>query len=205
MDDTALVRVSLGAPKQSASPAEFAANKQTFFNQMKENLRTAIIDEHSDVAINFAGHYRTIVGIEGDTVYFKNSLTRDGKTNKMNINVNKTHHMTIEEIFHAAYSYGGKGGNYVLDLFWLRDMEQRPDPTEEYLDKIDNAMLVKDEYETGDEKKTEYQLIAAEDQAIPAADQTMLGLNMKKAQGLPANTIAEQWVYIPRVKKHKQK
>ena len=166
-------------------------NERTFVNQLKGNLRKAIIDDHSAVGLNLAGHYLTFVGIEGDKLYFKNSLTWD-ENGQEKIDVNRTYSMTVQELVRKVQR-GTPSRNkfYIVDLFWLKDIPADSDPTIEYEDKLDNVLLF--------EADGEYVLSDGSTDAL-GDDETMIGLNLKRDPALSDKIIASTTVYIPRKK-----
>ena len=191
MDHTALVRFSLGVPMPNGNSPEDRENERTFVNQLKGNLRKAIIDDHSAVGLNLAGHYLTFVGIEGDKLYFKNSLTWD-ENGQEKIDVNRTYSMTVQELVRKVQR-GTPSRNkfYIVDLFWLKDIPADSDPTIEYEDKLDNVLLF--------EADGEYVLSDGSTDAL-GDDETMIGLNLKRDPALSDKIIASTTVYIPRKK-----
>lgn len=103
--------------------------------QLKNTIREVIIKEHSAIAILFGIHYRTIVGIEGDKVYYKDSLRSHSSY------PDETHEMTIDEIIQGA----DQGYAFPIELFWLKDIPAGTDIAKDYQGKIaDNLSVKKD-------------------------------------------------------------
>ena len=113
--------------------------------QLKNTIREAIIGEHSAIAICFGIHYRTIVGIEGDKVYYKDSLRSHSAY------PDETHETTIDAIIDEArvkreFAGKDKGKNvytFPIELFWMKDIPAGTDIAKEYQGKIDKTMSVK--------------------------------------------------------------
>ena len=107
--------------------------------QLKDTIREAISEEHSAIAICFGNHYRTIVGIEGDKVYYKDSLYSKYP--------DETHEMTIDAIIDGARGkreFAGKDGyTFPIELFWMKDIPVGTDIAKEYQGKIDKTVSVK--------------------------------------------------------------
>lgn len=62
------------------------------YEQIKKTIKHALKDERSPVGVLNAGHYLTIVGIDGDMIHYKNSAGSD-------IDPNHTYTKSVQELF----------------------------------------------------------------------------------------------------------
>lgn len=114
-----------------ASEKDVQANMGEIIAHMKHTLREAIIKRRSAVAICYKNHYRTIVGIQGDKVFYKNSLFGSSLTGP-----DDTHEISISEMLGQATTAEGLN----LEMYWMRDIPEGVNLTEEYEGKIGNNL-----------------------------------------------------------------
>lgn len=115
-----------------ASESDVYSHMGEVVAHMKHTLREAIIKKRSAVAICFGHHYRTIVGIQGNTVYYKNSS--GGPSFYMD--PDKTFEMSITKMIEDATTAEGLN----LDMYWMRDIPEGANLTEEYEGKIGSGI-----------------------------------------------------------------
>ncbi len=69
-------------------------------NYLKKKIKDSIENEHAPVGILINGHYRTIIGIKGDEVYFKDSNV--DSIDKNNDNPDMTHKRNLSSLIESA-------------------------------------------------------------------------------------------------------
>lgn len=100
-----------------------AQKSKEAIRQRKEAIRkiitTALVDDCSPVSYTNGNHFLTIVGIENDTVLYKNSLAKGS-------NPDQTYQMPLEDIAKTTS----------MNFFWLHDISVRKDGTSAELDNV---------------------------------------------------------------------
>ncbi len=84
---------------------------------VKKQITEAVRDHHSPVGLMMDGHYLTIVGIEGNTVYYKNSMPPEGEANA---DPNATHTANLSQLLYPAIN-GVNADSF--SLTWLEDIK----------------------------------------------------------------------------------
>lgn len=196
MKNTAFNSFQLGAPIYGADQADQQTDADRIFGeQLKERLRTAIIDKRSAVGINLSEHYLTFVGIEGDRLYYKNSKSHN-EEGYPKIDTNKTYVMSVSELIEKAKERPIPGGVdtrfYAINLLWLEDLPENADLATMYGNKLDDNAFM---YDDG----KEYKVSSGSSDDAPE-DRTMLTLNLKRDQSLKESIIANEIAFVPRFK-----
>ncbi len=86
-------------------------------NHIKGQIRETLEKEHTPVALLAGSHYRTVVGIEGDTVYYKEP---NGDENHPDV----THSMNLKELLRPSLVEDGARG---VSMTWMSDVTLAPD------------------------------------------------------------------------------
>lgn len=79
--------------------------KETMKAVFQQKVTTALSEHRSPVALNYKGHYRTIVGIDGDDLILKNSLSHHLPDTNYKV--------SIKSLFKVGSS---------IDMFYLKDL-----------------------------------------------------------------------------------
>ncbi|MBR4759659.1 MAG: hypothetical protein IK078_05875 [Lachnospiraceae bacterium] len=84
---------------------------------VKQQIIEAVRDHHSPVGLMMDGHYLTITGIEGNTVYYKNSMPPEGDEQA---DPNATHTANLSELLYPAIN-GVNADSF--SLTWVEDIK----------------------------------------------------------------------------------
>ena len=85
-------------------------------NYVKQQILRAVKDNHSPLGLMKAGHYLTIVGIDGDTVYYKDSMPNEEAGEDFNM----THEANITTLLEPALN--GENAD-AITITWLEDIK----------------------------------------------------------------------------------
>lgn len=106
------------AEKKGLTMEQYINNSVAF---IKTNIRNAIRNDRSPVALLLPGHYITITGINGDTIKYKESAKG------FDSNPNKTHVMSLKEFVTKQFNKSKEYLRLPISLVWMSDIQLAKD------------------------------------------------------------------------------
>ena len=104
--------------KAGISPASYLENS---LKVVKDTIHHAITVDHSPIVFRKPGHYITIVGIDGDTVKYKDSFARSGSS------PNETHTGSLKEMLSTLLINKNPADRSAVEISWVSDIKLSKD------------------------------------------------------------------------------
>ena len=104
--------------KAGISPESYLDNS---LEVVKKTIKHAITVEHSPVVFRKPGHYITIIGIDGDTIKYKDSQKRPGNT------PNQTHTASLKELVANLLINKTVNSRSSVEMTWVSDIKLSKD------------------------------------------------------------------------------
>ena len=114
MREFSVVPYDLDAEKAGLTPEQYINNAA---KALKKQIIHALKEDKSPVALRLPGHYVTIIGIDGDTIKYKDSFDRSKSEHPFN----ETYTMSLKKLAKEEFMDKSFSQRYPIQLVWLSE------------------------------------------------------------------------------------
>ena len=91
-------------------------------DKLKKILRNAITRDRSVVGVNYRGHFVTVVGIQGDTLFYKDSTKTAGPDVTWQMDISSFAKGAVRRLDEKDMTAENTNKRYAIDVFWLKEV-----------------------------------------------------------------------------------